>query len=139
MLMILFWSVEVNDIHDKAMKLCDQGVNLEQEDGAAGFLGVTLGCHGTTGLMEMKQVGLIDCVIETLGLDNGMAKGKFTPGESTPFVKDTDGEDSCGSFSYSSGVVMLLYFSGHSRPDISYAINYCAKYKFFQNIHMKHH
>ena len=41
--------------------------------------------------MEMKQVGLIDCVIETLGLDDGMAKVKFTSAESTPLAKDTDG------------------------------------------------
>ena len=40
---IYFWSVDVNYIHDKAMKLRDQVVNLEQEDYAAGFLGVTLG------------------------------------------------------------------------------------------------
>ena len=76
---ILFWSVDVNDIHDKAMELREQGVNLEQEDDAAGFLGVTLGRDETTGLMEMKQVGLIDHVIETLGLDDGMSKVKFTP------------------------------------------------------------
>ena len=121
------------------MKLRDQEVNLEQEDDAAGFLGVTLGRDGTTGLMEIKQVGLIDRVIETLCLDDGMAKGKFTPAESTPLVKDTDGEDSCGSFSYSSVVGMLLYLSGHTRPDIAYAVNYCASLCFFQNIRMKHH
>ena len=72
----------------------------------------------------MKQVGLNDRFIETLGLDNGMAKGKFTPAESTPLVKDTDGEDSCGSFSYSSVVEMLLYLSDHTCPDIVYAVNY---------------
>ena len=106
----LFWSVDVNDIHDKAMKLRKQGVNLEQEDDAAGFLGVTLGRDGTTGLMEMKQVRIIDRVIETLGLDNGIAKGKFTPAEYTPLVKDTDGEYSCGFFIYSI-VVDILFWS----------------------------
>ena len=78
---ILFWSVDVNDIHDKAMELREQGVNLEQEDDAAGFLGVTLGRDETTGLMEMKQVSLIERVIKTLGLDDGIAKSKFTPSE----------------------------------------------------------
>ena len=48
---ILFWSMDVNAIHDKAIKLREKGVNLEQEDDAEGFLGVTLGCDETTGLM----------------------------------------------------------------------------------------
>ena len=82
---------------------------MEQEDDAAGFLGVTLGRDETTGLMEMKQVGLIDRVIETLGFNDGMAKGKFTPAESTPLVKNSDDEAPSGSFSYSSVVGMLLY------------------------------
>ena len=48
---ILCWSVDGNEIHDKAMKLREQGVYLEQEDDAAGFLGVTLGRDETTGMM----------------------------------------------------------------------------------------
>ena len=48
---ILFWSVDVNDIHDKAMKLRERGVDLEREDDAAGFLGITLGRYETTGMM----------------------------------------------------------------------------------------
>ena len=78
---ILFWSVNENDIHKKAMKLRKKGVNLEQEDDTAGFLGVILGCDKATGIMGMKQVGLIDCVIEILVLDDGTAKRKFTPSE----------------------------------------------------------
>ena len=45
---ILFWAVNVNDIHDVAMELRKQGVDLEQEDDAAGYLGVTLGRDETT-------------------------------------------------------------------------------------------
>ena len=127
---ILFWSVDVNDIHEKAMKLREQGVDLKQEDNAAGFLGVTLGCDEKNGMMEMKQVGLIDCVIETLGLDDRMAKGKSTPAESILLVKDTDGEEPCGFFSYISVVGMLLFLSGRNCPDIAYAVNCCARYMF---------
>ena len=82
---------------------------MEQVDDAAGFLGVTLGREETTVIMEMKQVGLIDRVIETLGLNDGMAKGKFTSAESTPLMKNSDGEVPSGSFSYISVVGMLLY------------------------------
>ena len=60
---ILFWSVNENDINKTAMELRNQGVNLEQEDNTAGFLGVTLVQDEATGITEMKQVGLIDRVI----------------------------------------------------------------------------
>ena len=84
-----------------------------------------------TGLMEMKQVSLIDRVIKTLGLDDGMAKSKFTPFESKPLVNGAYGSAPCGNFSYSSVVGMLLYLSVHICPDISYAVNCCAGYIFF--------
>ena len=40
---ILFWTVDENNITDLAMNSRSQVVDLEQEDDAAGFLGVTLG------------------------------------------------------------------------------------------------
>jgi hypothetical protein len=112
------------------MELRKLGVDLEQEDNAAGFLGVTLNCDVSYGLLEMKQTGLIQRVITALGLDDGYAKGKHTPEESKPLVKDADGEGAHGGFSYSSVVWMLLYLSGHTRPDIAYAVNCCARYIF---------
>ena len=112
------------------MQLRELGVDLEQEDNAAGFLGVTLDRDGPSGLIEMKQTGLIKRVIEALGLDDGYAKGNHTPAESKPLVKDADGEGAHGGFSYSSVIGMLLYLSGHTRPDIAYAVNCCARYMF---------
>jgi hypothetical protein len=41
------------------MQLRELGVNLEQEDDAARFLGVTLERNPETGLLQMKQTGLI--------------------------------------------------------------------------------
>ena len=55
------------------MDLCKLGVALEQEEDAAGFLGVKLERDSDTGTLEMKQTGLIDRVIEALGLDDGYA------------------------------------------------------------------
>ena len=78
----------------------------------------------------MKQTGLINRVIKALGLDNGYAKGKYTPSEDKPLVKDEDGQAANGVFSYASVVGMLLYLSGHTRPNIAYAVNCCARYMF---------
>ena len=38
------------------MQLHELGVDLEQEDDAAGFLGVTLDRDGPSGLLEIKQI-----------------------------------------------------------------------------------
>ncbi len=107
------------------MQLRELGVNLEQEDNTAGFLGVTLEWDPETGLLEMKQTGLIK-LIEALGLDNGIVKEKYTPSESKPLVKNINGEAASGAFSYSSVVGMLLYLSQHTRLDITFAVNCCA-------------
>jgi hypothetical protein len=58
-------------------------------------------------------------VIEALGLDDGYTKGKYTTAKAKPLVKDEDGEAANGGFSYASVVGMLLYLSGHTRPDIT--------------------
>ncbi len=39
---IIFWSKDTEDINSSAMQLCELGVDLEQEDNSAEFLGVTL-------------------------------------------------------------------------------------------------
>jgi hypothetical protein len=74
----------------------------------------------------MKQTGLIKRVIKALGLDDGCAKGKYTPSESKPLVKDINGNSASGALSYNSVVDMLLYLSGHTCPNITFAVNCCA-------------
>jgi hypothetical protein len=83
-----------------------------------------------TGLLKMKQTGLIKQVIEALGLDAECAKGKYTPLESKQLVKDINGKLASGFFSYSCVMGMLLYLSGHTRPDITFAVNCCTQYMF---------
>jgi hypothetical protein len=85
---------------------------------------------GNTELLEMKQTGLIERVVEALGLDDGYAWGKHTPAETKSLVKNEDGVAAAKGFSYSSVVGVLLYLLGHIQPDITYAINCCARYMF---------
>jgi hypothetical protein len=59
-----------------------------------------------------------------------LSKEKYTPSESKPLVKNLNGEAASGAFSYSSIVGMLLYLSGHTRTDITCAVNCCAQYMF---------
>ncbi len=42
------------NINRVVMELCKLGVALEQEDDAAGFLGVNMECDSNTELLEMK-------------------------------------------------------------------------------------
>ena len=86
------------------------------------------------GHLELKQTGLIDRIVEALGLDQKMATRKWTPAEAKPLTKDEDGEMPQGSFNYSSVVGTLLYLSGHSRPDIAYAVNCYARYMFIPRL-----
>ena len=69
-------------------------------------------------------------MIETLVLYISKTTGKFTPVEAKPLVKDADGNPAVGDFSYSSVVGMLLYLAGHTRPNMVYAVNCCARYMF---------
>ena len=59
----MFWDRDKKDIHKLAMKLRKIGVDLEQEDNAAGFLGVRLNKDAETAHLELKQTGLIDRII----------------------------------------------------------------------------
>jgi hypothetical protein len=56
---LIFWSREIPWINWVTMALHELGVNLEREDNTTGFLGVTLDHDAPTGLLEMKQTGLI--------------------------------------------------------------------------------
>ncbi len=99
---LIFWSRDVTNIDRVAMELCKLGVALEQEDDAAGFLGVKFDRDNESGMLEMMQTYLIDRVVEALGLDDGYARGKHTPAKTKPLVKDEDGVAAVEGFSYMS-------------------------------------
>ena len=127
---MLMWSPDPKHIYELGNKLRDEGVLLEEEDDAAGFLGVKLNKSSKTGQLVLTQEGLTDRIISALGLDTELSSPKITPCLRTPLTKDLDGDPATGNFSYSSIVGMLLYLSGHSRPDIAYSVSCVARFTF---------
>ena len=71
---ILMWSTHEDHIYALEELLYAEGVDLEEEDNAAGFLCVKLVKDLKTGQMIMTQEGLIDRVIEALHLDINNSK-----------------------------------------------------------------
>ena len=84
----------------------------------------------------MKQPGLIDCIISAVVLEDGVAKGKYTPSGYVPLVNNEDGFPYSDGFNYRSVVGMMIYFSGHTLPYIDFAVNFFARYIFFPIIYM---
>ena len=127
---LIFWAIYKDHIHNLEISLRELGVDLEEEDGATGFLGAILEQERNTGFIEMKKTGLIQRVIEAVRLDNGIVKGKFTLSDQRPLVKDPGGKPTSGMFRYSRIFGILLYLSGHTSTDIASTINFCGRYIF---------
>ena len=130
---ILFWSSDVAYINKLGSKLRAQDLLLEQEDDAAGFLWVQM-TQTEEGLLEMKQTGLIDWIIDAFGLDSKLSTNKWMPAEAKLLTRDEDSKQCQGLFSYASVVGMMLYLAGHTRPDIAYAVDCCTWYMFAQKL-----
>ena len=113
-----------------AINVCEAGVHLEQQDDDAGSLGVVLKCNNKTRFIKMRQYGLIERIIEALGLYDGMVTNKHTPLEGNQLVKDKYGPPVHGQFNGSSFLGIIMYLTGHTPPNISYDINCCARYMF---------
>ncbi len=100
---------------------------LRKEGTAEGFLGVDI--KEVDGKIHLTQTGLTERILNALGLDKYSTPCN-TPAESSPLPKDVNGEQASGTINYASVVGMLLYLSGHTRPDISFAVHQCARYTF---------
>ncbi len=78
----------------------------------------------------MTQEGLINQIIEALGLDIDQTNEKGTPAKPKPFVKDEHGDPPLETFNYASIVGMLLYLSEHTRPDLADSVRQVAQFMF---------
>jgi hypothetical protein len=82
--------------------------------------------QGSQRRLLLTQTGLTKRIVEALGLCSSNFTAIGTPVETSPLPKDANGEPAVGSFNYAAVVGMLLYLSGHTRPDIAFAVHQCA-------------
>ena len=121
----LFYAKNQADIDEVIDNLRQCGMDLEKEEDVAGFLGVHIN-RKDDGTIELTQTGLIARIISALNLED--RHGKETPAEFGALPKDIGGETRNGTYNYASVIGMLLYLSGHSRPDITFAVSQCARF-----------
>ena len=130
---ILFFAKTDSRIQSVIDQLQKAGVAIRREGTAEGFLGVdikrTVSPSGSTQITFL-QSGLTKRIITALGLDSTNSTSHRTPAETSPLPKDADGEPAVGNINYPAVVGMLLYLSGHSRPDIAFAVSQVARYTF---------
>lgn len=80
--------------------------------------------------ITLLQTGLTHRIISVLGLSSSLSTNCDTPAKVCALPKEKDGLEAKSNFSYPSVIGMLLYLTGHSRPDISFAFHQCARYTF---------
>lgn len=129
---VLMFSKDDSNFDKLITSLKNGGVAIRKEGTAEGFLGVDLVREDTaTGpMIKMLQTGLTKRVIEALGLSSSMSTSIDTPAEASALLKDAGGLSASGNINYPAVIGMLLYLSGHSRPDIAFAVHQCARYTF---------
>ena len=120
----IFVGPEAKDI-DEMLSLLKKSMVLEEEDDAAGFLGVKI--TRTDDEIKLTQEGLTKRIIEALKIDDLPAVD--TPAEEV-LGKDLDGDPAEGAFNYASVIGMMWYLYGHSRPDLGFAVSQCARFSF---------
>eukprot|EP00804_Cyclotella_cryptica_P007533 CCRYP_010639-RD/>CCRYP_010639-RD protein AED:0.26 eAED:0.26 QI:0/0/0/1/0/0/3/0/643 len=125
---LLIYAKTDREIDTLISNLQAAGICIRREGTAEGFLGVDIVRSGSS--ITLLQVGLTKRIIKSVGLCSSLSTPIGTPAETTPLPKDVDGSPASGSFNYAAAVGMLLYLSGHLRPDIAFAVHQCARYTF---------
>ena len=91
------------------------------------FLGMNILQDEKTGNVWIGQPAYVESILKKFGMDN--SKPVSTPIDpSTKLTKATDDEQSIDQLLYQSAIGSLLYLSGGTRPDITFAVSNLAKF-----------
>jgi hypothetical protein len=107
------------------MKELSAEFTLTDEGSLADYLGI----HVETlsdGRFEVMQTGLIDKIVDAVGLLD--CNPSDMPTARIPIGPDVDGEKYQEDWLFASIVGMLQYLQPHTRLDITYAVNQCARF-----------
>jgi hypothetical protein len=114
----------IADVVDGLKRL---GMDLEEEDDVASFLGVLIQKHpGATTTIELLQTGLIKRIIDALQITH--LPPKRNPSKLGVLSTDPEGDQPNSTFNYASELGMMGYLQANSRPDISFAVSQCARF-----------
>jgi hypothetical protein len=120
----IFFSKD-DQVMDAILTQLGKDFDVEVQGDFAGYLGVEIDAQ-PDGSLHLKQTGLIDRILDALGLDKD-STAKDTPATET-LGRDEHGSPCVGDFNYRSVNGMLMYLSGTTRSDISFANHQCARF-----------
>jgi len=123
-------------LDDLLSGLRQQGLILDEQsvsEDVYAYLGIEVNLHGD--VVELKQVGLIDKILRTVGMDGPQVTANDVPAKEQALGKELDASPFDEPWEYSSVIGMLLYLE-NTRPDIQFAVNQCAR--FMQNPRVPH-
>ena len=109
----------------KLMKELSSEFTLTDEGTLADYLGIHFEVK-SDGSFEATQTGLVDKIIAAAGLlDSNPCD---MPTALLPIGRDAEGKGYSEEWHYNSIIGMLQYLQQHTRPDITYAVNQCARF-----------
>jgi Reverse transcriptase (RNA-dependent DNA polymerase). len=98
---------------------------LRNEGEVGDFLGIRIE-QRSNGSFYLTQTGLVDKILKTTEMTDCNAVA--TPTGKTTVGSDRDGENFNEKWKYSTLIGMLLYLSGNTLRDITFAVHQCARY-----------
>jgi len=113
-------------IIDTIIKNLSDTYLLEDQGNVQDYLGIWIVQDPTTKSISMTQSGLIESVINDVGLTSS-SNGKTTPADSILYP-DPDGAPRQDPWHYRSIIGKLNFIAQNTRPDISFAVHQCARF-----------
>ena len=119
-------AAETEELIDELITfLRSKGLELQREGEFQDYLGISFS-KLSDGSVHMTQSGLIKKIIKATGMEN--CNPNKTPAHKVPLGKNEEDVPMTEEFHYRSVVGMLLYLSGNTRPDITYAVSQVARF-----------